>query len=325
MTDYSKVRGFNYQPSYGTTSLENWVNYNPEIAELELRRGKALFPGFNTVRYWLSWDAYIRKPEAFRENFEKSLQIAERLGIKVIPCLLNRWHDSSGYDNGGVNLENFAMPESWAYYRPFYLEYVRDIVSAHRGDPRILVWDLCNEPFSYLTVTEQLKPFIQTELDWLTELYCAVKELDQKTPVGVSIHHGHGREGMERINSVSDVLLIHPYFVCDKETIFDPELRREYLESVDMMCAFGEEVGKPMLVTETCWGALTDADRVDIIRFTLDTLSAHHLGFVVHALHYSKIADLHYEEDGLVGHSYNLAFTNKDGTIRPGHEIFNNY
>ena len=325
MDIFSYVRGFNYQPSYGSTSLENWVNFNPQVIEQELRRGKTYFPGFNTVRYWLSWDAYFRKPELFKANFETALQIADRLGIKVIPCLFNRWHDSTGYDNGGVYLENIAMPGCWAYYRPLYLSYVKDLAAAHCGDPRILVWDLCNEPFSYDVVTEQLRPFIQPELDWLTEMYHIVKEADPGTPVGVSIHQNHGREGLERINAISDVLLIHPYFVCDKETIFDPVLRQSYRENVDMMCAFGKGAGKPMLVTETCWGAMTDEDRVEVIRFTLDTLSQHGLGFVVHALHYSLVADLHYPEDGFVGHSYNLAFTTRDGELRPGHEIFNQY
>lgn len=322
---YAEVRGFNYQPSYGSTSLENWVNYRPDIVELELRRGKAYFPKFNTVRYWLSWDAYYRKPEVFKANFEKSLQIADSLGLKVIPCLFNRWHDQTGYDNGGVYLENIAMPDCWAYYRPLYLEYVIDLVSAHREDPRILVWDLCNEPFSYRAVTEQIRPFVQLELDWLTEMYTCVKTLHARAPVGVSIHQDHGREGLERINAISDVLLIHPYYACDPETIFDPELRAAYIQNVEMMCAFGKEAGKPMLVTETCWGAMRDEDRVEIIRFTLDTLTKHGLGFVVHALHYSKVADLHDTEDGFVGAPYNLAFTRKDGSIRPGHEIFNQY
>ena len=73
MFDYSKVRGFNYQPSTGTTSLENWIYYDPNLAELELRRGKEYFPKFNTVRYWLSWDAYFRDPARFKVNFEKAL------------------------------------------------------------------------------------------------------------------------------------------------------------------------------------------------------------------------------------------------------------
>lgn len=70
---------------------------------------------------------------------------------------------------------------------------------------------------------------------------------------------------------------------------------------------------------------MTDEDRVEVIKYTLDVLTQHELGFVAHALHYSLVADLHYPEDGFLGHSHNLAFTTKDGRLRPGHEIFNQY
>lgn len=322
MIDYSKVRGFNYQPSYGSTSLENWYHFDPHIFELEMRRGKDYFPGFNTVRYWLSWDAYVRRPEEFKANFEKSLDIADHLGIKVIPCLFNRWHDRSGYDNGGVYLENFALPNCWAYYRPLYIDYVKDIASAHANDPRILAWDLCNEPFSYTEINDAVRPFIQPEVDWLTDMYNAIKEVDPNTPIGVSVHMGIG---LDLVKDISDVLMIHPYYICDKETIFDEKLRARFEQRVANACAYGRETGKPMFVTETCWGALTDEDRVEVIKYTLGILKKHDLGFVAHALHYSMVADLHYPEDGFLGHSHNLAFTTRDGKLRPGHEIFNEF
>lgn len=325
MIDYSKVRGFNYQPSYGSTSLENWYNFDADKVELELRRGKEYFPGFNTVRYWLSWDAYFRKPEKFMADFEKSLEIADNLGIKVIPCLFNRWHDRSGYDNGGVYFDNIAFPTSWAYYRPKYVKFVQALATAHKNDPRILAWDLCNEPFSYDAITEGMEPFVQIEIDWLTELHHAIKEIDPDTPIGVSIHQHFGVMGYEWIKDISDVYMIHPYYICDKDTIFDPKLRADFEQSVAETCAYFESIGKPCFVTETCWGAMTDEDRVEVIKYTLQVLAKYNMGFVAHALHYSLVADLHYPEDGFVGHSYNLAFTTKDGKLRPGHEIFNEF
>lgn len=324
MESYSKVRGFNYQPSRGTTSLENWLYYDPELAELELRRGKEYFPGFNTVRYWLSWDAYLRDPAAFKAKFEKSLQIADRLGLKVIACLLNRWHDASGYDNGGVYIDNL-IPEQGCYYRPLYREYVADVVKTHCGDGRIMIWDICNEPFSY-RVEGPLVPVVQLETDWLTELYQTIKEIDGATSAGVSSHWEHGREGLERVEPISDVLMIHPYFeYTDEASIRDPQLRKAFEDKVAMNCAFGREVKKPMLVTETCWGAYNDDDRVNNMKFTLEVLSKNGLGFVCHALHYSRVADLHWPEDGHIGAPGNLAFINKDGSLRKGHEAWNRY
>ena len=324
MFDCSKIRGFNYQPSYGSTSLENWLYYSPDTAELELRRGKEYFPGFNTVRYWLSWDAYVRHPKKFIDNFEKSLCIADRLGLKVVACLFNRWH--CPYDNGGVYLDNILFPSAWCYYRPQYQEYADDITQRFSQDPRILIWDICNEPFTYWDpIDEEAIPFIPRELEWLTELYHTIKKNDGRTPVGVSIHGRHAREGLERIEPISDILLVHPYFKCTENTVYDETLRNNYLANVQLNVDFAKEKNKQLLVTETCWGANSDSARAEIVRYTLEVLSQHRVGFLAHALHYSNIADLHDESDGLACGAGNMAFITKDGTLRPGHGIFNDY
>ncbi len=320
--DYSAIRGFNYQPSYGTTSLENWVYFQPDVIEREMQQGKEYFPGFNTVRYWLSWDAYYRRPEEFKTNFEKMLVIADRLGIKVVPCLLNRWHDH--YDNGGVYLDNFAFPTSKAYFRPLYLEYVKDIVKEHRNDSRIILWDICNEPFSYNRIMPDQDPYVQSERIWLTELYESIKTIDDKTPAGVSVSQ-ESIGSLKRVNQISDVLMIHPYLNCKEEFVFDPVRRKRFVDYIDEVCAYGKEVGKPILVTETCWGALDDQIRVEQIKFTLGVLTDKKIGFLAHALHYSRIADLHDWKDGSVCVPGNLAFTTRDGKLRPGHEIFNQF
>lgn len=326
MFDCSKIRGFNYQPSTGTTSLENWVYYDPDRAELELRRGKAYFPGMNTVRYWLSWEAYFRDPQGFKAKFEKSLQIADRLNLKVVVCLFNRWHDISGYDNGGVYLDHIITPGVCCYYRSLYRAYVEDICKTYSQDPRILVWDICNEPFSYfLPEDPEIMTFIAREREWLTEIYQIVKENDNYTPAGVSIHPMYKRQGLEWVNDISDILLIHPYFMATDESLYDEKARADFEEDVQLNVDYAKEVNKQLLVTETCWGAFSDEDRVENIKFTLGVLKKHNLGFVAHALHYSRVADLHYEEGGFVGAQGNMAFTNSDGTLRKGHEVFNDY
>jgi hypothetical protein len=54
------VKGFNYHPSYSTGSLEDWINFDAKVWENELKNGKEKFPKMNTVRIWLSWNAYCR-------------------------------------------------------------------------------------------------------------------------------------------------------------------------------------------------------------------------------------------------------------------------
>ena len=51
LESYSHVRGFNYQPSYGSHGLETWgFGFDLDTIDLELGRGKQHFPNINTIR-----------------------------------------------------------------------------------------------------------------------------------------------------------------------------------------------------------------------------------------------------------------------------------
>jgi len=87
--EYSQIRGFNYQPSYGTSGLELWLNFNASVIEAELERGKTYFPWMNAIRVWLSWDAYRRNERQFLARFEILLKIADGYDVQVMPVLFN--------------------------------------------------------------------------------------------------------------------------------------------------------------------------------------------------------------------------------------------
>jgi hypothetical protein len=83
---------------------------------------------------------------------------------------------------------------------------------------------------------------------------------------------------------------------------------------------------KPLLITESCWGADTNAQRVENMRFEFREHKKRNLGFFAVMLHWSYRIDCHDASEGLpVGHMQNLEFINKDGTLREGHEVFNEF
>ena len=104
---------------------------------------------------------------------------------------------------------------------------------------------------------------------------------------------------------------------------FSPPEKWEPL--LDACVAFARGKGKPLLATETCWGALDDERRVEMIHYTLGQLKKRDIGWLAYVLHHSLIADAHRPEFGPVGGPGNLAFIEANGTLRPGHEVFNNY
>src|ERR1700691_5135464 len=56
---YAGIRGFNYQPSWGSNGLEIWRRFDGALMDVELARGKRYFPGIHAIRLWLSWDACL--------------------------------------------------------------------------------------------------------------------------------------------------------------------------------------------------------------------------------------------------------------------------
>jgi len=71
------IVGFNYQPSWGSTGPEIWIDkFDAAKYKSELARGKELFPKMNTVRLWLSWGAWKKDPKAYIANLKKAFAAA---------------------------------------------------------------------------------------------------------------------------------------------------------------------------------------------------------------------------------------------------------
>ena len=159
------------------------------------------------------------------------------------------------------------------------------------------------------------------EYAWLENLYQACKEFGAQAPITVGIHMLHGLSGIAQIEPISDILSIHPYWTADSP----PHEKSAYERLLDEYVQFARQVGKPLIASETCWGALDDAKRVEIIRYTLTQLSQRGIGWLAYLLHHSLIADAHRPEFGPLSDPGNLAFIEADGSLRPGHAVFNEF
>jgi hypothetical protein len=301
---YRNIRGFNYQPSYEATGYSIWRQFRPDKFENELGLGKKYFPGINTVRYWLSFDAFAVGPDEFAAHFENALSIAHNLGLKVIPALFNNWHSVPGFGGIAEEMLNYwfisygKRGEAENYvFRP----YLEKIVGGHASDDRILCWDLCNEPHN--NVKWQLVS------EWLTHTYKLCKGLGARQPVSVSIQGGMSQ--LQEVKAISDLFLIHPYFA--KTEILNDTI--EYARSQN----------KGVLATECCWGALSDEERVKMVISDCSKLAEAGIGFMPHALHESLVGDLHRPQFGVISSASSMHFITMDGALRPGHEAFNRF
>lgn len=315
--NYQDIRGFNYQPSYGTTGLELWMKFDAKIIELELGRAKKYFPWMNAIRLWLSWDAFRRNENRFAANFETALAIADSLGLKVMPVLFNRWHTKS-LDYGGIYIDHF-LPGSRIQGAEVFDAYMEKIVGEHANDLRIFSWDLCNEPFFYQDNNwespEILKIVAEAELKWLEKLYADCKRVKAEAPITVGVT----TSACDQVVHISDILSFHPYY----NPKWGPQA--DFEKMLDVWVDHAARNNKPLIATETCWGSYDDEERAAIIRYTLAELNKRNIGWLAYLLQTSGIADAHGLDEGPVSEAGNLAFILPDGKLRAGHQVVNEF
>lgn len=149
--------GCNYTPTYASNQIEVWAaeTYNSDAIARELADAAGL--GFNTLRVYLHDLFYAAGADAFLERIDDFLTIAAHHGLGVVPVIFDSvWNPSPGagrqpeprrgvHNAGWVQSPGIATLRSAARFSE--LEgYVRGLIGRFRNDPRILMWDLWNEP-----------------------------------------------------------------------------------------------------------------------------------------------------------------------------------
>jgi hypothetical protein len=327
------VRGFNYSGSWGTSGLDLWLYHDHGKMAVEVGRGKHYFPKWNVARWWLSHEAFTRAPDRFLANFEAGLSLFAQYDILVMPVLFNRWRDPS-CDFGGVSLEHIipgmnylgvtdnSFDPDTPVDRPvsgiegIMRRYLGDIISLHRNDERIYAWDLCNEPFGeYMDKYDS--PLLDGEMRWL--IWCAslCKQFGASQPLTIGNHFLP--QALRLTAPICDLLSFHPYYMHGQSDAVQLTFER----TLDECVKIASDAGKELLASETVWGQIIDGAHVSVMRYTLGELKTRGLGWIVHALQHSLVADLHLPAYGPVGSAGYMAFINPDGSLRAGHQVWN--
>ena len=149
--------GCNYIPSTAINQLEMFQadTFDPETIDRELALAQGL--GFNSVRVFLHDLLWLQDREGFIGRCDEFLAIADRHGIGVMFVLFDScWHPqprlgqqpeplpfthNSGWVQG-PGAEALQDPAARSRLR----EYVLGVVGRFADDPRVVVWDVWNEP-----------------------------------------------------------------------------------------------------------------------------------------------------------------------------------
>ncbi|WP_248516518.1 cellulase family glycosylhydrolase [Salinarchaeum laminariae] len=320
-TDYAHVRGFNYQPSHASHGLEIWgTDFQPSLMRKELWIGTQHFPGMNTVRLWLSHDAYLRFPDRMPERVGEVLDMGADYDVEFIVTLFNGW--SSYPQLGGLHPQSLREWSDGALYREAFEPYVDRILGEYADHEHVLLWDLCNEP---LLSVQNRDGLADLEVDrslvvyrFLEQVYEQVLSHDPTAPTTVGTMGNP--VAVELFEPIAEVLSTHPYYAWNRGDT--PE---GLGETLDEIVGFANAVEKPLLATETGWGALDDEKRAKILDVELSALDDRNIGFTAHLLHNTLVADGHREGYGPIYDAGNMSFVDRDGSLRSHHGVFNDY
>ena len=215
--------GANFTPSTAINQLEMWQaeTFDPETIDREL--GYAQGIGMNIMRVYLHDLLWEHDREGFIERIERYLAIADARGIRTMFVLFDDcWHGGFSlgpqpapkpytHNSGWLQSPGHAIAEDPAQW-PRLQQYVTELLTHFKADPRVVVWDLYNEPGNGEGVGSSRRgksiPLVDAAFAWAR----SVDGLTQ--PLTVAYWWPH--EELERCTfGNSDIVTFHAYSAPD--------------------------------------------------------------------------------------------------------------
>lgn len=247
--------GCNFIPSTASNQLEMWQaeTFDPETIDREL--GWAAGIGMNAVRVYLHDIAFRVDGAGFLERVERFLDLAERHGVRTMFVLFDsvwnpfpkpgpqpeprpRVHNAGWLQSPGREI--LSDPTRHHELEP----YVSAVVGRFREDPRVLVWDVVNEPENPNLVSygsEEPEDKDSLVLSLLEKAYGWTRAADPAQPLTSGVWQGDWRDpaALSPVNEFlltrSDVVSFHCYLAAER--------MRKFIAGL-------ESYGRPLVCTE---------------------------------------------------------------------------
>lgn len=263
--------GTNFIPSTACNSTEMWQaeTFDPITIDRELGWAQGL--GFNTIRVFLQYILWKDDAAGLKQRFERLLEIASSHNISVMPvffddCVfgwprqLEPFLGKQREPIPGMILPSWTpSPGRFLGTDPAELTglraYVQDFVQTYSNDPRIILWDLFNEPLDAVSVGTP--EFLRRAFGW-------AREAEASQPLTVCIYNTF--EANNRvILEESDIFSFHGYL----ET---PQLRERI--------AWLKSYGRPVICTEWMARSLGGSYKEQLPLFKAEGVGCYQWGLV---------------------------------------------
>jgi hypothetical protein len=249
--------GANFVPSTASNQFEMWQaeTWDPETIHREL--GWAAGIGFNAMRVYLHDMLWAADAEGFEKRIDEYLAIADKHGIKTILVLFDSvWdpfpklgpqedpvphvHNSRWLQSPHLDVQK--NPDRWDELKP----YVTAILTRFKDDPRVLAWDVFNEPGNPVPQYQPKEGWTREEkvaahaklldriFDWAQEV-----RPSQPLTAGVWVDVGRRTDPVTPLDKImlerSDIVTFHTY-----GPLPDAKTAAEWLQ----------QSGRPVICTE---------------------------------------------------------------------------
>jgi hypothetical protein len=191
-----------------------WQKSTFDLPAVKREMKMAAEVGYNSCRVFLPFIVWWHEREGFLERFGAFLEAAAVNGVSVMPILFDDcafagkepYYGPQDAPVMGVHNSGWTpSPGSAAADDPLRFNdleaYIKTILTAHKNDNRIIVWDLYNEPGNNDRGEKSL-PLLENAFTWARE--CGVSQ-----PLTVAVWSGAGYES--RFNELSDIVSFHEY------------------------------------------------------------------------------------------------------------------
>jgi len=223
--------GSNYIPATAINELEMWQadTFDPDSIEKDFGRAERL--GMTTMRVFLHDLAWQQDADGFRARIDRLLAIAATHHIRPLLVLFDSCWDPnprSGrqhpptpgvHNSGWLQSPGAKALQDRADY-PRLHAYVTGVVAAFGRDPRVLAWDVWNEPDNTNVGSYQSQEppdKVDLVLALLPQVFAWAREAGAEQPLTSGVWHGDWSSDrtlspMERIQlGASDVVSFHNY------------------------------------------------------------------------------------------------------------------
>ncbi len=223
--------GANFLPSTAINELEMWQAESFDEATIDRELGWAEGIGMNTMRVFLHNLLWEQDPKGFEKRIDRFLTIAARHHIRPVFVLFDSCWDPMPklgpqhppipgvHNSGWVQAPGTEILSNPAEY-PRMESYVKGVVGAFANDPRILAWDVWNEPDNHgggIYAPEEPKNKTEIILGLLPQAFAWARTAHPTQPLTSGVYDGDWSSlatmpPMARIQiEQSDVISFHNY------------------------------------------------------------------------------------------------------------------